>query len=118
MQRDLFQPDLERFKLDRLFKTIEIPLVPVLADMEWAGIRIDTEFFSALSDRLERELGTIREEIYKEAGGEFNISSTPQLREVLFERLELPVIKRTKTGPSSDWYALMIRAASPRETPS
>jgi DNA polymerase-1 len=115
--RDLFQPDLERFKLDRLFRAIEIPLIPVLADMEWAGIRIDTEFFSALSDRLERELGAIREEIYKEAGGEFNISSTPQLREILFERLELPVIKRTKTGPSTDASVLEELAAQGHRLP-
>jgi DNA polymerase-1 len=100
--RDLFQPDLERFALNRLFETIEMPLIPVLAEMEWAGIRIDKDFFKALSERLERELRLIREEIYKVAGGEFNINSTPQLREVLFERLELPVIKRTKTGPSTD----------------
>src|SRR5690625_2010660 len=100
--REIFQPDLERYALDRLFREIEIPLMPVLAGMEWNGIRIDTDFFADLSARLDGELELIREEIYKEAGGEFNINSTPQLREVLFEKLELPVIKRTKTGPSTD----------------
>jgi DNA polymerase-1 len=115
--RELFQPDLERFALDRLFTTIEMPLVPVLADMEWAGIRIDTEFFAALSRRLERDLALIREDIYKEAGGEFNISSTPQLREILFERLGLPVIKRTKTGPSTDASVLEELAAQGHRLP-
>jgi DNA polymerase-1 len=115
--RDLFQPDLERFALERLFATIEMPLLPVLADMEWAGIRIDEGFFAALSQRLERDLGLIREEIYKEAGGEFNISSTPQLREILFERLGLPVIKRTKTGPSTDASVLEELAAQGHRLP-
>ena len=115
--REIFQPDLERFALDRLFTTIEMPLVPVLAEMEWAGIRIDTEFFAALSRRLERELELIREEIYKEAGGEFNISSTPQLREILFDRLGLPVLKRTKTGPSTDASVLEELAAQGHRLP-
>jgi len=115
--REIFQPDLERFALDRLFTTIEMPLVPVLAEMEWAGIRIDTEFFATLSRRLERELELIREEIYKEAGGEFNISSTPQLREILFDRLGLPVLKRTKTGPSTDASVLEELAAQGHRLP-
>jgi DNA polymerase-1 len=115
--RELFQPDLERFALDRLFTTIEMPLIPVLADMEWAGIRIDRGFFAALSERLERELGAIREDIYKEAGGEFNINSTPQLREILFERLGLPVVRRTKTGPSTDASVLEELAAQGHRLP-
>lgn len=115
--KEIFQPDLERFALDRLFKEIEIPLVPVLAEMEWAGITIDIDFFTALGERLERELGLIREDIYKEAGGEFNISSTPQLREVLFEKLGLPVIKRTKTGPSTDASVLEELASQGHRLP-
>lgn len=115
--RELFQPDLERFALDRLFATIEMPLVPVLAEMEWAGIRIDREFFATLSRRLEDELEVIRGDIYKEAGTEFNISSTPQLREVLFERLGLPVVKRTKTGPSTDASVLEELAAQGHRLP-
>ncbi len=100
--REVFQPDLERYALDDLFERVEIPLVRVLADMEWNGIRIDRAFFAEVSKKLEHDLRLIREEIYKLAGGEFNIGSTPQLREIMFERLELPVIKRTKTGPSTD----------------
>lgn len=115
--REIFQPDLERYALDRLFDEIEIPLIPVLAEMEWAGIRIDTDFFAALAERLERELALIREDIYKEAGGEFNISSTPQLREVLFEKLGLPVIKRTKTGPSTDASVLEELASQGHRLP-
>lgn len=109
--RDLFEDELERTQLADLFTEIEMPLVRVLADMEWAGIRIEPEFFASLGARLERELGLIREEIYKLAGGEFNIGSTPQLREVMFEKLGLPVIKRTKTGPSTDASVLEELAA-------
>ncbi|NIP80822.1 MAG: DNA polymerase I [Gemmatimonadetes bacterium] len=85
-----------------MFRDIETPLIPVLADMEQVGIAIDPAFFEETSQKLERDLRLIEEDIYKEAGEEFNINSTPQLREVLFEKLELPVIKKTKTGPSTD----------------
>ena len=61
------------------------------------GIGIDAGFFAEMSRRLGDELRLIREDIYRVAGTEFNINSTPQLREILFERLELPVLKRTKT---------------------
>src|SRR5690606_33095823 len=115
--RELFRADLERYALDDLFEKIEMPLVRVLADMEWAGIRIDEAFFHDLGRKLERDLGLIREEIYKVAGGEFNIASTPQLREVMFERLGLPVIKKTKTGPSTDASVLEELAAQGHEFP-
>jgi DNA polymerase I len=100
--RERLQPQLGAHQLDRLFQEVEMPLVPVLADMETAGIGIDAEFFHALSGRLARDLDLIQQEIFKEAGGEFNIGSTPQLREVLFDRLQLPVLKKTKTGASTD----------------
>ena len=115
--RELFRADLERYALDDLFERIEMPLVRVLVDMEWAGIRIDEAFFRNLGRKLERDLELIREEIYKVAGGEFNIASTPQLREVMFERLGLPVLKRTKTGPSTDASVLEELAAQGHEFP-
>jgi len=115
--RDVFRPDLGRYALEDLFERIEMPLVRVLADMEWVGIRIEPAFFAELSKKLERELGLITEEIHKLAGGEFNIGSTPQLREILFERLKLPVIKRTKTGPSTDASVLEELAAQGHELP-
>ncbi len=93
---------LPEYKLERLFREVEMPLIPVLADMEEAGIRIDTPFFHEVSEKLEKELALIEGDIYREAGTEFNINSTPQLREVLFEKLELPVLKKTKTGASTD----------------
>src|SRR5690606_1530441 len=112
-----FRADIERQRLGDLFAEIEIPLIRVLAEMEWTGIRIDTGFFADLSRRLEAELALIREEIYKLAGVEFNIGSTPQLREVLFDRLGLPVLKRTKTGPSTDASVLEELAEQGHELP-
>ncbi|HEY8484715.1 MAG TPA: DNA polymerase I [Longimicrobiales bacterium] len=113
----LFDEELERCQLSRLFREIELPLVDVLASMEWFGIRIDPPFFRELSKKLECELQLIREEIYKVAGTEFNINSTPQLREILFEKLKLPVIKRTKTGPSTDAAVLEELAAQGHALP-
>ncbi len=115
--RDLFEPQLREQKLAGLFDSLEMPLVPVLARMEANGIRIDVPFFEAMSERLERDLSSIQEEIIKMAGEEFNLNSTPQLREILFERLGLPVIKRTKTGPSTDASVLEELAAQGHELP-
>lgn len=97
-----FAADLAAQGMEELFDELETPLIPVLAGMEMNGVGIDAAFFAEMSQRLARELRLIREDIHRVAGTEFNINSTPQLREVLFERLELPVIKRTKTGPSTD----------------
>jgi DNA polymerase-1 len=70
--------------------------------MEQTGIRIDVEFFARTAERLQSDLDRLRAEIHQIAGGEFNINSTPQLREILFDRLQLPVLRRTKTGASTD----------------
>ncbi len=115
--RERFLPDLKEHGLEGLFRTLEMPLVPVLADMEWAGIRIDPDFFREMSGRLGRELELLQEEIWKEAGEEFNINSNPQLREILFDKLGLPVVKRTKTGPSTDASVLEELAAEGHSIP-
>ena len=112
-----FTPELADQGLAGLFAELEMPLVPVLVGMEQEGIRIDPAFFQAMSERLERDLTLIRDEIYKVAGMEFNLNSTPQLREVLFERQGLPVIKRTKTGPSTDSSVLEELASEGHEIP-
>jgi DNA polymerase-1 len=98
----VFEPQLETQQLMPLLQNIEIPLVRVLADMEWVGISIDVEWFRSLKERFAKERQRVEEEIYTEAGERFNINSNPKLREILFERLQLPVLKRTPTGPSTD----------------
>jgi DNA polymerase-1 len=100
--RQIFEPQIEEQQLMPLFRNVEIPLVRVLAEMEWAGISIDIEWFRSLKERFAKERQRVEEEIYTEAGERFNINSNPKLREILFERLKLPVLKRTPTGPSTD----------------
>ncbi|HEX5435674.1 MAG TPA: DNA polymerase I [Gemmatimonadaceae bacterium] len=100
--RALFEPQLESYQLGSLFQDVEMPLIDVLADMEWAGITIDVPWFASLKERFRKERERVEQEIYREAGLEFNINSNPQLRHVLFEKLQLPVIKRTATGASTD----------------
>jgi DNA polymerase-1 len=112
-----FEPQLESASLTSLMYDLEMRLIPVLLRMELAGIAIDEGFFREMRGRLVRELDLVQQEIFKIAGGDFNLNSTPQLREVLFERLELPVVKRTKTGPSTDAEVLEELAAMGHEVP-
>ncbi|OIO39242.1 MAG: DNA polymerase I [Candidatus Omnitrophica bacterium CG1_02_49_16] len=93
---------LEEKDLIELFQEIEMPLVSVLADMEHAGIAVDKKLLSELSEEMEKELKSLTLKIHKEAGKEFNINSPKQLAEILFETLGLPVVKKTKTGMSTD----------------
>jgi DNA polymerase-1 len=100
--RQRFQATLADHKLERLFRDVEIPLIGVLADMEWEGIAIDGEHFARLAVQMRRELAQLEHTIHEQAGVEFNLNSTPQLRHVLFEKLQLPVLKKGKTGASTD----------------
>ena len=115
--RDIFAENLPGANAAALFREVEMPLLPVLADMEFAGIRIDGAFFNQFGKRLARDLHLIEEEIYKVAGESFNINSTPQLRTILFDRLGLPVLRKTKTGPSTDASVLEELAAAGHQLP-
>ena len=112
-----FRADIEGHHLTRLLEEIEIPLIPVLVDMESTGILVDRELLGEMSRGFNKELTGLELDIYKAAGGEFNINSTPQLRTVLFERLKLPVQKRTRTGASTDVEVLEQLAALGHEVP-
>jgi DNA polymerase-1 len=116
--RAVFEPQLETYALTRLLHDVEIPLVSVLAEMEWIGISIDIEWFRSLKARFQREREAVEQQIYSVAGLEFNINSNPQLREILFTRLGLPVTKRTATGPSTDASVLQQLADEGHELPS
>lgn len=85
-----------------LYKSIELPLVEVLANMEFMGFKIDENQLIKLGQEYDEEISSLIEEIYGYAGMEFNINSPKQIGEVLFEKLMLPVIKKTKTGYSTD----------------
>jgi len=116
--RRIFEPQLESYELTRLFDGVEIPLVDVLAEMEWTGIAIDLPWFSSLKQRFQAEREAVEKQIYEAAGEEFNINSNPQLREILFGKLNLPVIKRTSTGPSTDAGVLKELAEEGHELPT
>src|SRR5437764_14618785 len=98
-----FRPELEDHQLVRLLDTIELPLLPVLVDMEWRGVRIDVARLGEISRSFTRELAELEQSIYRAAGTECNINSTPQLRPVLFEKIQLPVLKKHNTGPCTDY---------------
>jgi DNA polymerase-1 len=84
-----------------VFFEIELPLTPVLAEMENIGVRLDSDILRDYSKSLSAFLEQTRRRIYELAGEEFNIGSTPQLRRILFEKLKLPTVRRTKTGFST-----------------
>jgi DNA polymerase-1 len=115
--RPLLTAEMERHDMGPLCRDIEMPLIDVLAEMEWQGIRIDERFFAETAQRLSRELELIQQEIWKLAGEEFNINSTPQLRVILFDRLGLPVLRKTKTGPSTDASVLEELAMQGHQLP-
>ncbi|MFO7591973.1 MAG: DNA polymerase I [Acidimicrobiia bacterium] len=99
---DALAEALEARELTDLYERFERPLVRVLAKMERTGIRIDREFLSTLSAELNKECDRLMRAIWGHAGEEFNVNSTPQMRVVLFEKLGLTPVKKTKTGPSTD----------------
>lgn len=116
--RAIFEPQLQSTNVQALLDEIEIPLVGVLANVEWTGIAIDVPWFRSLKERFRREREAIEKQIYASAGMEFNINSNPQLRDVLFNRLGLPVLKKTSTGPSTDASVLQELADAGHTLPT
>jgi DNA polymerase-1 len=100
--REPLEKALAESGLDRLFREIELPLIPVLADMEAAGVAIDREALALLDTEFGGEMARLEAEIYLDVGHEFNLGSPKQLEQILFYELNLPKGKRTKTGYSTD----------------
>ncbi|MFA5005515.1 MAG: DNA polymerase I [Candidatus Omnitrophota bacterium] len=100
--KPLLEGQLKEKGVYELFRTLEMPLAGVLASMEEAGIKIDLKLLAKLSKDISARLVKLIAQIYEVSGTEFNINSPKQLGEVLFGKLKLPVIKRTKTGPSTN----------------
>lgn len=98
----LFAEKLKHDGLEQLFEDLEMPLAKVLAKIEMNGVNIDVKFLKELSDNAGEELDRLTREIFEEVGEEFNLNSPKQLADVLFVRMKLPVIRRTKTGYSTD----------------
>jgi len=104
--------------LDAVYRDLERPLVPVLADIERAGIRVDTHALGELSRRVDRELEDRSRRIFALAGESFNINSPRQLSEILFEKLKLPALKRTgKTKVASTSVEVLEELAAAHELP-
>jgi DNA polymerase-1 len=97
-----FAPALAGTPMGGVLDNVETPLTPVLVDMEWAGVQIDLALFKRLSNELARDLEQLQVEIAKVAGESLNLNSPRQLAAVLFDKHQLPVLKKTKTGPSTD----------------
>ncbi len=104
--KNYFQARLSEEGLLELFETMEMPLVKVLADMEMTGILIDTSLMQSYSRTIDTELESLEKRIYFLAGEEFNINSPKQLQEILFEKIGLKPLKRTKTGYSTNMEVL------------
>ena len=99
---EIFMPELEKQGTTSVLENIEIPLIEVLANMEWEGIRVDKEFLNAYSVELGKELDIIEEKITDLAGEKFNLDSPKQLGVILFEKLKITTeMKKTKTGQYS-----------------
>lgn len=101
---------LQNEQLLNIFDELESKLIPVLAQMEETGIKIDKKYFSEFQGELEKKINMLKNEIYELGGGEFNIDSPQQLGEVLFEKLQIPSGKKTKTGYSTNVEVLEMIA--------
>ncbi len=110
----ILEEELKEKSLENLFFNLEIPLIEVLADMEINGIAIDKKILFVMSKEMEEKLSKLIKRIYDTTGIEFNLNSPKQLKVILFKELKLPVIKKTKTGPSTD--ADVLRSLSSQHT--
>ncbi|OLS03309.1 DNA polymerase I [Tissierella creatinophila] len=99
---DVMMDILRKQNMEELYKNVENPLIEVLANMEYIGFKIDKEELISLGEKYSNEIETLTSEIYELSEVEFNINSPKQMGEILFDKLELPVIKKTKTGYSTN----------------
>ncbi|CAM3790098.1 DNA polymerase I [Marinicrinis lubricantis] len=98
----VMQKHLNELQMDELFYDLELPLSSVLASMELRGVKVDVQELKDFGEELQKKLDEVISHIYELAGTEFNLNSPKQLGEILFDKLGLPVIKKTKTGYSTD----------------
>ena len=115
---EILKDKLDEDELDEIAKTLEFPLIRVLAHMERQGVSIDVEMLEQFSEELTKDLEKLEEEIFEISGEEFNLNSPKQLGEVLFDKLGLPAGKKTKTGQYSTSESVLTKLASEYEIPS
>ncbi|GGH31031.1 DNA polymerase I [Cribrihabitans marinus] len=112
-----FKPRLHREKVTTVYETLERPLVPVLAEMEMHGIKVDREVLSRMSNAFAQKMAGLEAEIHELAGEEFNVGSPKQLGEILFDKMSLPGGKRGKTGAYSTPADVLEDLATEHELP-
>jgi len=111
--KSIFLPQLKEKEVEKVFYEVENPLVKVLTDMEYEGVRIDEEFLKDYSKELEKDAKKAEESVYKQAGVRFNLASPKQLGEVLFDKLKLdPSAKKTKTGQYQTGEDVLLKLAA------
>ncbi|MBV7273093.1 DNA polymerase I [Clostridiaceae bacterium UIB06] len=99
---ECLEPSIREAYMEELLYKVELPLTEVLAGIEYEGFKVDTEKLMELGEKFKIEIDNMQKEIYEISGEEFNINSPKQLGKILFEKLDLPVIKKTKTGYSTN----------------
>lgn len=110
--KNVFEPALTKVEVEELFSEVEVPLMNVLADMEYEGVRLDQEFLKTFSGELGQEINQTRKKVFEQAGTEFNLDSPRQLGDVLFKKLEIPYKgRKTKTGQYSTNEAVLSMLA-------
>ncbi|MBN8687404.1 MAG: DNA polymerase I [Chitinophagales bacterium] len=111
--KHIFTPMLQEKEVEKVFNEVENPLVKVLVDMEYEGIKVDVDFLNDYSKELEKDAKTAEESVYKQAGVRFNLASPKQLGEVLFDKLQLdPSAKKTKTGQYQTGEDVLLKLAA------
>jgi DNA polymerase I len=113
----LFREMLAQEQLRGVYETLELPLIPVLIAVERAGVRVDGPALAAQSQKLEQELARRTSQIYEAAGGEFNINSPKQLAEILFDKLQLPILRRTTSRAPSTAVEVLEELALAHDLP-
>ncbi|MFT3678285.1 MAG: DNA polymerase I [Chitinophagaceae bacterium] len=111
--KQVFEPQLKEKEVERVFAEVENPLVKVLMNMEYEGVKVDVDFLTDYSKQLEKDAKAAEESVYKQAGVRFNLASPKQLGEVLFEKLKLdPSAKKTKTGQYQTGEDVLLKLAA------
>ncbi len=113
----LLKPKLHTRKVTTVYETLERPLIPVLAEMEMAGIKVDRDTLSRMSNAFSQKMAGLEDEIQEKAGRKFNVGSPKQLGEILFDELELPGGKKGKTGAYSTGADILEDLATEHEIP-
>ena len=109
--KERLSSEMEKVGVQKIFHEIELPLLEVLSEMEATGVMLDARVLSGIAREIDGTLETLQGNIYALAGREFNINSPKQLGEILFDELGLPVVKKTKTGSSTDTRVLEALAS-------